>query len=88
MTEDIFLHESNRQIVFMGCRHCFYTNRHNSPSHECCLRSVSIPLDLFGTYTKKLFIAAGELVGDFGAFYNPTSGETKEMFLGAINKNV
>lgn len=30
----------------------------------------------------------GRLVGAFGAFYNPESGETKEMFIETIDKNV
>jgi hypothetical protein len=30
----------------------------------------------------------GRLVGAFGAFYNPESGETKEMFTKTIDKNV
>jgi ATP-binding cassette subfamily B (MDR/TAP) protein 1 len=34
------------------------------------------------------FGVAGELVGDFSAFYNPDSGETKEAFTQAINRNV
>jgi hypothetical protein len=33
-------------------------------------------------------IVPGRLVGAFGAFYNPESGETKEMFTETIDKNV
>ena len=33
-------------------------------------------------------IVPGRLVGAFGAFYNPESGETKEMFTEIIDKNV
>jgi hypothetical protein len=40
------------------------------------------------TPVSSYLIVPGRLVGAFGAFYNPESGETKEMFTETIDKNV
>ena len=40
------------------------------------------------TPVSSYLIVPGRLVGAFGAFYNPESGETKEMFTEIIDKNV
>jgi hypothetical protein len=65
----------------------FLLNMHgcHASTYECCFWYV-LQEWLIGRHQANYSI--GQLVGAFGAFYNPYSGDTPAKFQATINKNV
>ncbi|PQE28500.1 ABC transporter protein [Rutstroemia sp. NJR-2017a WRK4] len=61
-----------------------YTGRND----RLMLLAAAVASILTGITLPLMNVVFGELVGEFSAFYNPDSGETKEAFIHAINRNV